>query len=282
MRSRRTATKKPASKASKGGEEKGFFYEEPVPVDPQEVSSRLSNALEHLGNQRFGTVPFAEHFQRWILDIESVLNDFRNSLPGATNESFDRSVADLISNIRSELNTRIETERTLSTKIAESQRELSANEREMAELEAQQRNTTNEARRKSEKSMKKLRGEIDALDSERLKLLRHKPTILERILRSGRVRLEANSRSIQSRRTDLESKERDLKRRLDILRANYEETRKPLAARQTELREELTKLRTITLDDAVEIRKTTCEKLRQIISNAVAQTASQQSQENPQ
>lgn len=282
MRSRRTATKKPASKANKGREEKEFFYVESVPVNPQEVSSRVKNALEHLGNQRFGMLPFAEHFQRWILDTESVLNDFRNSLPGATNESFDKTVAELMSNIRSELNTRIETEKTLSTKVAESQRELSANEREMAELEAQQRTTTNEARRTSEKSMKKLRGEIDALDGERLKLLRHKPTIFERIVGSAKVRIEGNSRSIQSRRTDLQSREQDLKRRLDILRSKYEEKRKPLLARQAELREELAKLRTITLDDAVEIRKTACEKLRQIISNAVAQLPLQQNQENPQ
>jgi hypothetical protein len=282
MRSRRTATKKPASKANKGGEEKEFIYEEPVPVNPQEVSSRVINALEHLGNQRFGMLPFAEHFQRWILDIESVLNDFRNSVPGAINESFDKAVAELTSNVRSELNTRIETEKTLSAKVAESQRELSDNEREMAELEAQQRTTTNEARRASERSMKKLRGEIDALDGERLKLLRQKQTIFERILGSAKVRIEGNSRSIQSRRTDLQSREEDLKRRLGILRSNYEKKRKPLAARQTELREELTKLRTITLDDALEIRRAACEKLRLIISDAVAQLAPQHDQENAQ
>jgi chromosome segregation ATPase len=267
---------------NKGGEEKEFFYEENVPVNPQEVLSRVINALEHLGNQRFGMLPFAEHFHRWILDVESVLNDFRNSLPGAMNASFDQSVADLVSNIRSELNTRIETEKTLSTKITESQRELSANEREIAELEAQQRNTTNEARRTSEKSVEKLRGEIDALDGERLRLLRHKPTIFERILGSAKVRIEGNSRSIQSKRTDLQNREQDLKRRLDNLRSKYEEKRKPLAARQTELREELAKLRTVTLDDAVEIRKTACEELRRIISNAVAQYAPQQNKENPQ
>ena len=73
MRSRRTATKKPASKPNKGGEQKEVFYEENIPVNPQDVSSRVINALEHLGNQRFGMAPFAEHFQRWILDIESVL-----------------------------------------------------------------------------------------------------------------------------------------------------------------------------------------------------------------
>ena len=187
-----------------------------------------------------------------------------------------------MSNIRSELNTRIETEKTLSTKVAESQRELSATEHEMTELEAQQRTTMNEVRRTSEKSMKKLRGEIDALDGERLKLLRHKPTIVERILGSSKVRIEDNSRSIQLKRSTLQSREQDLKRRVDILRSKYEEKRKPLAIRQAELREELAKLRTITLDDAVEVRRTTCEKLRQIISNAAAQLTLQQNPKNPQ
>jgi len=282
MRSRRIATKKPASKSTKAGEEKQFFYEEPVPVNPQEVSSRVINALGHLGSQRFGMPPFAEHFQRWILDVESVLNDFRTSLPEATSDDFAKSSSQPLSNLRSELDARIAAEKTLSARITESQRQLSANEREIADLEAKQRTKMHEARRASEKSIEKLRDEIGALDDERLKLLRHKPTILERVFGSVKGRIEGNSRTLQSRRTDLEGREEDLTRRLNSLRSSYEEKRKPLALRQEELSGELEKLRATTLDDALEIRMAACEKLRETVAGAVAQLAPKQDQDNPQ
>jgi len=129
MRSRRIATKKPASKDKRVSDESEYAYEETVPVNPQEVSARVLNALDHLGSQRFGMPPFSEHFRRWMIDIESVLNDFRSLLPDAANESFDTAIAQLVSNIRNELNGRINAEEGLSAKITELLRQLADNER---------------------------------------------------------------------------------------------------------------------------------------------------------
>ena len=282
MRSRKTTTKKPASKEKRAEEEYEFSYKESVPVNPQQVSSRATNALDHLGNQRFGMPPYSEHFRRWILDIESVLNDFKTSLPNAANESFDNSVTQLLSTIRTELDGRISAEENLSAKVTELQGQLADNERKMAELESDQRIKVHDVKRMSDKSMKKLRGEIDALDAERLKLLRQKPTLFERIFGSAKERVERSSRSLNSKRTDLESRHESMKQRMSALRASYEEKRKPLAARQAELREELVKLRGTALDDAVETRRTACDQLRQIVCSAVAELTSPQSQQGPQ
>jgi outer membrane murein-binding lipoprotein Lpp len=274
--------KKPASKEKRRGEENEFSYKELAPVNPQEVSSRAMNALEHLGSQRFGMPPYSEHFRRWMLDIDSVLNDFRRLLPDATNENFDKCVTQLAANVRTELDGRIRAEETLSTKVRELQAQLADNERDMAELESEQRIKMHDVKRASDKSMKKLRGEIDALDAQRLRLLRQKPTFLDRILGNAKVRVENSSRSLHSKRTDLESREESLKRHMSVLRNSYEEKRRPLAAQQAKLREELAKLRASTLDDAVEVRETACEQLGQIISSAVAQLTPRKSQESLQ
>ena len=282
MRSRRTTTKKPASKEKRTESEYEFSYKESVPVNPQEVSSRAMNALAHLGNQRFGMPPYSEHFRRWILDVEAVLSDFKTSLPNAVSNGFDNSATQLISNIRTELGARISAEEQLSAKVTDLQGQFAENEREIAELESEQRTKMHEAKRDADKSMTKLRGEINALDAERLKLLRQKPTFLERIFGSAKVRVENSSRSLNSKRTDLESRQMGAKQRMSKLKAIYEEKRKPLDARQVELREELVKVRSTALDDAVEIRKTVCEQLRQIVSTAVGQLTSQPSQEGEQ
>ena len=280
MRPRRIATKKTASKDKRQSEEGEFAYKENIPVNPQEVSARVINALDHLGNQRFGMPPFSEHFRRWMLDVESVLNDLRSSIPDVANDSFDTSMGQLVTNIRTDLNGRISAEESHSTKITELLQQLADNERKLAELDSEQRVKVHEAKRTTEKSIEKLRGEIDELDAERLKLLRQKPRFLERLFGGTKTKVESSSRSLHSKRKDLVSSEASLKRRVEALRSNYEEKRKPLTERQAELRERLAELRSTTMDDALQARKLACEQIRQTISNALSEFASRQTRED--
>jgi hypothetical protein len=279
MRSRRTSIKKPASRVKRSGEEYQYSYKEATTVNPDEVTSRAMNALEHLGSQRFGMSPYSEHFRRWLLDVESVVNDFRTSLPDFANEDFTTSVTQYLSSIRTELNGRIDAEEKLSAKITEAQGQLAENERKIAQLESDQRTELHELKRTSDKSMKKIRGEIDALDEERLSLIRQKPTLFERIFGGNKSRVDNSSRSIHVKRSDLETRREDLRQRTNALKLSHEEKRKPLLERQKKLRDELDNLRRGTQDDGVEVRKMTCDQLRQAISAAIAHPAAQQSQE---
>ena len=282
MRPRRMAPKKQASKDKRESVENEFAYQENIPVNPQEVSARAINALDHLGNQRFGMPPFSEHFRRWMLDIQSVLNDFRSSFPTSVNQSFDTSIEHLLANIRTELNSRISAEDNLSAKITELLRQLTDNERELTELESEQRIKMHEAKRSTEKSMTKLRDEIDELDAQRLKLLRQKPRFLERLFGGTKTKVEDSSRTLHSKRKDLLSSEAGLKRRVSVLRSSYEDKRKPLTQRRDELRQRLTELRSTTMDDALEVRKAACEQMRQTISDALNQFTLQQRPEDRQ
>jgi len=276
MRPRRITSKKPASKEKRESEETQFAYQEIVPVNTEEISARAVNALDHLGNQRFGMPPFSEHFRRWIVDIESVIGDFKSSLPGTVSGNFDKTVAQLMSNIRNELETRIKTEEDQSSNVTETLKELADNERAIAELDSQQRIKVHEAKRATEKSVKKLRGEIDALDAERLRLLRQKPTFLERLFGGSKTKVQSSSQSIHSKQNDLTSKEESLKEHIDALKSDNAEKRKPLTVRQAELRQKLAELRSTTMDDALELRKGACEQLHQLISTAVANTTAEQ------
>ena len=281
MRSRRAATKKPALKEKRTSQENAFPYQEVIPVDQHEVSSRITNALEHLGSQRFALPPFYEHFQRWMKDVESVLTSFKDSIPEAADKQYEDTVAALMSNIRNELTKRIEGEMALSNQITELQKQLSVHEIEISDLEKEQRNRTHEARRGYEKSIDKIRGEIDALDAQRLKLLRKKPTLLDRILGRSKLKIEGSSHSLQSKRSDLHGKEEKLKLQLDGLRSNYQEKRKEVSMREEELRQQLLELKNSTLDDGLEIRKNVCEQIRLAVETSLDRLRIQQTQENP-
>jgi len=281
MRSRRTATKKTALKEKRTSQENAFPYREVVPVNEHEVSSRVTNALEHLGNQRFALPPFYEHFQRWMKDVDSVLADFKNSIPDAADEQYEATIGTLMENIRSELTKRIDEEKALSHQVTDLQQQLSTYELEIADLEKEQRNRTNEAKRGYERSIDRIRGEIEALDAQRLKLLRKKPTILDRILGRSRVQIEGSSHSLQSKRSDLQVKEEKLKRQLDGLRSNYQEKRTQVSKQGEELKQQLAELRNSTLDDAMEIRKSVCEQIRLAVQTSLARL-NEQTPETPQ
>jgi len=271
MRPRRVSTKKPPSKERREAEEDKFAYQESVAVNPQEVSARAMNALDHLGNQRFGMPPFSEHFRRWMVDLQSVLDDFKSTMPAVSNEHFNASVEQLMASVKDELNARIAAEEALSSKITEILKQQTDNERELAELDSEQRTKVHEAKRVTEKSLERLRGEIDDLDEQRLRLLKQKPKFLERLFGGNKSKVEDSSRSLHSKEKDLKSGEASLKKRIDALRLDYRDRRRPLTEHQAELRERLTKLRSTTMDDALEIRKAACEQIRRTISTVFSQ-----------
>ena len=280
VRSRRTATKKPALKERKTSQEDAFAYREVIPVNPQEVLSRIKNSLEHLGTQRFALPPFHEHFQRWMSDVESVLTDFKDSLPDAADKQYEVTVGTLVANVRNELTKRIDAEKTLSNQIAELQRQLSMYEVEISDLEKEQRNRSQEAKRGFERSVGKIRGEIDALDAQRLKLLREKPTLLDRILGRSKVKIEGSSHSLQSKKHDLHGKEENLRQQLEGLRSDYQEKRREVGIREEELRQKLIELKNNTIDDGLEIRRNVCEQIRTAVEVALNRLMTQSGQGN--
>jgi len=281
MRSRRAATKKPALKDKRASQENAFPYQEVIPVNQNEVSSRITNALEHLGSQRFALPPFYEHFERWMKDVESVLANFKDSIPEAADKQYEDAVGALMLNIRNELTKRIEGEMALSNQITDLQKQLSIYDVEISDLEKEQRNRAHEARRGYERSIDKIRGEIDALDAQRLKLLRKKPTLLDRILGRSRVEIEGSSQSLQSKRSALHGKEEKLKLQLNGLRSNYQEKRREVSMREEELRQKLVELKNSTLDDGLEIRRNVCEQIRLAVEASLDRLRIKQTQQNP-
>ncbi len=279
MRSRRASPKK-AAQERRPSQEDAFAYREVIPVNPQEILSRVKNELEHLGSQRFALPPFYEHFQRWMSDVESVLADFKNSVPDAADKEYEDTVGTLVGDIRSELTKRIDAEKTLSNQIAELQMQLSKYEVEVSDLEKEQRNRTHEAKRGYERSVGKIRGEIDALDAQRLKLLGEKPTLLDRILGRSRVKIDGSSHTLQKKKHDLHGKEEKLRQQLDGLRSDYQGKRKEVSVREEELRQQLVELKKSTLDDGLEIRRNACEQIRTTVEAALNRLMTQNNQGN--
>ena len=145
-------------------------------VNPSEVASGILNAIAHLGNQRFVLPPFAEHFDRWLKDLESLLNEFETQIPQAVDENLHKEILENMNTIRNVLAKRTEVENTQSNESTKLQQQLAHCDAELSQLEHAYKTQTQEFHRQCEKSNQKLRAEIDQLDRRRMQILRKNVT----------------------------------------------------------------------------------------------------------
>ena len=272
---RRPSTKK-HSKEKREDRETSVFYQEETPIDPSQVSSRTLNALEHLGTQRFALPPFSEHFERWIKDVEAVLTEFETELPNIADQPYRVTVQNVLPTLREALRKQVDAEKDTSGEASRLLQELTACELELSKLEHDYGTRTNETRKRHERALGKLKGEIDLLDKRRLKLLRKRPSIFERVLHRSNTKLEQNTSALQSKRTDFGHKGTLLQQELDELRANYEVKRGQLSERQQSLRTKLTEFNRNTSNDALEARNSACQELCRAVAQAVDRSSKAQ------
>ncbi len=279
-RFRRPSTKK-HSKERREEHETSIFYQEAIPIDPSQVSSKILNTLEHLGTQRFALPPFSEHFERWIKDVEAVLTEFETKLPNMADQPYRVTVQNVLSSLREALQKQIEAEKDSSGEASKLMQELNACELELSKLEHEYGTQTYNARKRNERAVGKLRGEIDVLDKRRLKLLRKRPSIIERILHRPGTKLEESTSVLQSKRTEFDKSGTLLQHELDELRANFEVKSKHLRERQEGLKAKLAEFNRNTSNDALEVRNAACQELRLAVTQALDRSSKAQITANP-
>lgn len=266
----RPAAKKPSAKEKRERHAASISYQEPAEVNAAELSSRVLNAIEHLGNQRFLLPPLSEHFQRWMKDLKAVLTDFETQLPEAVDQKYQENVGTIISKTEQALAQRIKAEEDRSSEVSGLERQLLASELELSKIEREYKVLARNYKRQYESSAGKLRAEIGSLDKKRLKLLRKKPSLLQRIFGRSASSLEDTSMEVlKQKRTALDRGKGLLEEQLEKSRADYSERKKRLIPEQEALRAKITDLRKGTVDDALDVRKLACEQVRLAVDEAV-------------
>jgi vacuolar-type H+-ATPase subunit I/STV1 len=250
-------------------------YTEETPIDPSQVSMKVLNALEHLGAQRFALPPFSEHFERWIKDLEALLGEFETELSNMVDEVYRQTVQNVLSSLRDDLRKQVELEKDSSGQASRLLQELKECELELSNHEREYGTRTNDARKRNERALGKLTGEINELSKRRLKLLQKRSSFIERILHRPEAKIEENTNVLQSKRDEFDRKGTLLQAELTELRSNFEAKRKQLRERQEILKAKLTEFQRNASNDALEIRNTACQQLRVAIGQAFDRSKSQ-------
>jgi len=268
----RRTMRKTSSREREEQQNASVFYQEPEQVNPSEVSLKVTNALKHLGDQRFPLPPYGEHFQRWLKDVKGILTEFETRLVDAADQEYRDNAQKALATVQGGLNKRIEEEKISGDSSLSLRRRLTTIEIELSRLENEYNKQSREIRRRQERVSQELQQEIDELGRQRLMLLSRRPNLLGRILkRSGSV-VDEKTSSLQSKRNELGDAKSRFNKELKESRADHELKRKRLLNEQEVLRTKLAEQREDTQDDALEIRRRTCEELQQAINDAVSRS----------
>jgi len=240
-------------------------------VDSTQVLSNVFNALDHLGNQRFMLPPFSDHYERWLKDLQSLLNDFETQLPQVVDTSLRDEIAKNSNEIEEILSDRIKAESTQSFELTKLQQQLARYDSELSQLEHTHRTQTQNLRRQYEKNSQKIRDEITRLDRRRTQILRRNANIFRRLFRKSENSIAETGIALDSRRAQLKDDEQNLQNDLRKRDEEYTANRQRLIVEIDGLRQKIRNPANVS-DDALDVRRQTCEHIHAAITVASART----------
>jgi len=262
----RPALKKSSKKEREPPNSKSYLQTESA--DPSRVTSSVLNAIDHLGNQRFVLPPFADHFERWLKDLQSLLNDFEAQVPQIVDDGLHKEIGENMRDIQLILADHTKTENAQSHESNMLQQQLTRCEAELSQFEHTNRAQTQELKRNYEKNSQKIRDEIDQLDRRRIEILRKNANIFRRIFRKQDNAIAGTSVALDSRRRKLRDSEQNLQNDLKKHQEAYVNGRQKLLSEIDALRQKAREAAGIAGDDALEKRREICERIHTAIISA--------------
>lgn len=127
-----------------------------------EVSDKTLKRLHVLGNQRFGSSPFREHFDRWLVDLKDVLSEFESNPNVKADDQFTEERTQIISDIESELGRKSLEEAALEEAI----KSLSNSKNVFEQIKLEYAIKVGEIGRRKRSEIKRLNKNIDDLRKE--------------------------------------------------------------------------------------------------------------------
>ena len=271
MRGRRFL--RPVSKKSKRVREPNNVISYPMTeaADPSHVTSNVLNALDHLGNQRFMLPPFSDHYERWLKDLHSLLDEFERQVPQVVDANLRLEVAESMSEVRRTLEERIKLENAQSNESTKLQQQLARSDVELSQLENAHRTQTQDLRKEYERTSRRIRDQINQLDKRRTQILRKNANIFRRFFRKTDNSIAETDVELDSRRTQLKEGEQNLQNNLQRGQEDYAAKRQRLMDEIDSLRQKIRSAGTAE-DDALEVRQEACQRIRAAIMDASQRT----------
>lgn len=240
----------------------------------KEVSERTLKRLHTLGNQKFGSSLFSQHFERWITDVNFVLSEFESHPNISVDGQFVKERSQTLSIILQQLEDRRHKEAALEQEI----RNLSDSRKSLEQIDTEYVTMIRAIKTLKNREIKRLYRIIDSLKKEQEKVIQMKTGFFKGISRKDREQKEiAIAQELDAKQRELELVVLDFNARQRKLREEYEIKREPVSEQTKKFKKLFQNLET---DDSLEERWFACEALVDSVITFLQRKATQSSLES--
>ena len=232
-----------------------FTREEKHVATMKEVSDKTLKRIRNLGSQRFGSSPFSEHFDRWLVNLTDVLSEFESNPNINADEQFVKERSQILSIVKIELEERRRKEATLE----EASKNLSNSKNLLNSIKKEYDTRTSEIKRQKNSETKRMYNNINSLREELDNIVRIKTGLFRGISKKDREQKEIETtQELNTEQRELELAMLDFTEIQERLRDEYERKRQPVIE---QIRDCQKKIEILETDGSREDRWFACEAL---------------------
>jgi hypothetical protein len=249
------------------------FSEERV-LTSREVFDRTLNTLNHLGNQRFPIAPFYEHFDRWLLNLRTVLSEFESNPLISVDEQFAKQYSQVLSDIEQALKERREKEVSHEEEIRRINRNLQDARNLLARTEHEHAVKEKEIADRKKRAIKPPVGKAKKPRKEQNRIVPSGTSFLRGLFRKAQPQKETETTQIPaSAKREVSRIEQSFADEQKKLQDEYDRREQSILEKVANHQKEIEDLEAKTsIDDAVNLRREACEALVDAVNALLLRT----------
>jgi hypothetical protein len=191
----------------------------------KEVSDKTLKRIHILGNQRFGSSPFREHFDRWLVNLKDVLIEFELNPNISVDEQFVAERSQIFSSVEFELKQR----RREETSLEEAYKSLADSKYLLGRIREEYAAETSKIVGRKRSEIRRLYKNVEFLRKELDCIVRMKTGLFRGVSKKEREQKETEAiQKLNAKQRELELSIMDLSEVKEKLREEYEKKKKPV------------------------------------------------------
>lgn len=237
------------------------IVEEKHVVTEQEIVELTLRRLHNLGGQRFGSFPFSEHFDRWLSNVEAVLDEFRGHPTIGVDEEFLSECSEALAGIKRHFDDIARKE----SSVGQEMKILADSRSHLQQINAQYASAMSSIRGQKNAEIRRLYRDIDALKKEQDQVIKLKTGFFRRLSKKERERREIVVVDLLTeKQAQLELAVMDSKAEQKKCQDDYDTKKEPVAV---EIKKYQKKLEDLESDASLEERWFACEALSDSVNS---------------
>ena len=243
--------------------------EEKHTTTERELSEVTLKRLHTLGSQKFGSSPFCEHFDRWLINVEAVLGEFESHPSIGLDDQYVKERSDALDAVKLQLEDRRRKEAAMNQEIMN----LSYYKSLLQQINTEYATKMSAVKNRKNSEVKRLYTSIKKLKKEQNNVIRMKTGFFRDIFRKDREQKEVEiAQRLNDKQRQLELAMLAFKVEQKQLRDEYDKKKQPVLEQIKSFQKIM---RDMEIDGSLEERWFACEVLIDAVNGFLQRKAAQ-------